>query len=98
MAGYCLGFSGKDADMKKDQWLKTDSISIEQVGREEQGTETKTLLQDHFSFFNVHLFILRENASRGGTQREGERENSKQAPHSTRPDMGLELTNHEVMN
>ena len=98
VVGYCTGFRGKDADVKKDQCLKTDSISTEQVGREEQGKETKTLLQDYFSFFNVHLFILRENASRGGTQREGERENSKQAPHSTRPDMGLELTSREVIN
>ena len=48
-------------------------------------------------FFKVYLFILKERererelVHRGGEEREGERENAKQAPSSGEPDAGLEL-------
>ena len=47
-------------------------------------------------FFNVYLFILRESecTSRGGTDREKERESQA---NSAEPDVGLSLMNHEIM-
>ena len=52
-----------------------------------------------FYFFKLYLFIMRE--SKGGTEggkereRERERENPKQV--GAEPDVGLELTNYEIM-
>ena len=49
-------------------------------------------------FFTVYLFVLRERdrePARDG-QRERETENPKEAV-STEPNIGLELTNHEII-
>ena len=55
------------------------------------------------NFFNVYLFILiereRERMSRGGAERQGEKEfqAGSTLPASTEPEVGLELTDHEIM-
>ena len=54
----------------------------------------------HISFFNVYLFILRERETmrRGGAEREGGWETTQAVSLlSTEPDMGLSLTNREIM-
>ena len=54
----------------------------------------------YFSNFSFLRFIFereRERASRGRTEREGERIPSRLCTASTEPDVGLELMNHEVM-
>ena len=58
-------------------------------------------------FFNVCLFLRererereRQSMGRGGAEREGGTESeagSRLRAVSTEPDMGLELTNHEIM-
>ena len=58
-------------------------------------------------FFNVYLFILRERerecVSRGGAEREGEREREREripsrlCADSAEPDVGLKITNHEIL-
>ena len=63
-------------------------------------------------FFKVYLFILRERGSRGGAEREGERERIPSKLHiisgereripsklhiiSAEPLVGLKLSNHEI--
>ena len=52
-------------------------------------------------FFNVYLFLReRQRASRGGVEREGDT-GSEAGPRlraiGTEPDVGLELTNREIM-
>ena len=55
----------------------------------------------YWIFFNVYLFLTeRESMSRGGSEREGDTESeagSRLWAVSTEPDMGLELTDHEIM-
>ena len=55
-----------------------------------------------FSFFKFILFILREreraSTHMGGAEREGEKENPKQALHcQLEPKAGLEFTKHVIM-
>ena len=52
----------------------------------------------NINFFNVHLF-LRERESTQVRKGQRERENipSRLYAVSTEPDLGLELTNHEIM-
>ena len=52
-----------------------------------------------FSFFKVYLFILRETegTSRGEAERWRQRIPSRLCIVSTELDVGLELTNHEIM-
>ena len=58
-----------------------------------------------FLIFNVYLFLRdrdreRERESRGGADREGDKESeagSRLQTVSTEPDMGLETTNREIM-
>ena len=47
----------------------------------------------------IYLFIVRERESvrRAGAETEGERTPSRLCTVSTEPDVGLELTNHEIM-
>ena len=51
-----------------------------------------------FIFFNGYLFILREVESKqGGAEREGDRIPSRLHAVSIEPDVGLELTSHEIV-
>ena len=54
----------------------------------------------HFLKFFLYLFILRDRARVGEGQRERKRENPKQALSaiSTEPDVGLDLTNCDIMS
>ena len=47
--------------------------------------------------FYLFLFILRERASGGGIEREGDRVPGRPCALSTEPDAGLEPTNCEIM-
>ena len=52
-------------------------------------------------FFNDYLFFTereREKVSRGRAERVGDRILSGIFPESTEPDVGLKLTNHEIMS
>ena len=51
-------------------------------------------------FFKVYLFLRERQSSRGGSEREGDTESkagSRLRAVSTEPDVGLELTNREIM-
>ena len=69
------------------------------VGR---STDWATQAPLKFFCFNVYLFFAREreSTSRGGAEREGDTESKASSglwPVSTEPDVGLELTNCEIM-
>ena len=54
----------------------------------------------HDGFFKVYLFWEREKESRGGPEREGDKESeagSRLWAVSTEPNLGLQLTNRETM-
>ena len=59
------------------------------------------LLASFYCFYFKFIYFEREGMSRGGAERERERErerkNHKQAPNSTELDVGLELTNCDIM-
>ena len=45
----------------------------------------------------MFIYFERDSTSRGGAEREGERIPSRLCTISTEPDVGLELTNPEIM-
>ena len=49
------------------------------------------------SFFSFFLFFKRVRASREGAEREREQKILRLCADSREPDVGLKLTNHEVM-
>ena len=58
----------------------------------------RPFFKNYFKF--IYLFLREtEGVSRGGVEREGERENPKKVLHCqcSEPDVGLKLTNREIM-